>query len=686
MKYIIYITALFVLFHSASASSTLTKDERLSKTAKFNTMAGKLTKSEFKSRYGKIQSRVPSQLSNERMAAIRDLNRSNSLKIGAPKAKNLTNDFKFVDLPSDANFPGEFEEIQAALITWGYIALDTNDNETEQFFDGIGFYGDNDLGPVYGVIDTFPSRELCPVFRDLAYAINQNAQVWINLWYPEDTTAVLNYMKNQGKPLTNYKFFFHPGNTFWYRDCGPVAYYYGKDDNIGWVDFQYYSGRPLDDSIPIQIGRELGYNVVTNTIGYEGGNILLDGRGNLFTSDEVYEGNSVDYGQYYIDENGELNETTKEPLSKTEVEDSLRKYLNLSGIHIYPKLKYDGGTGHIDLYADLYDQNRFVYTNYPSEMASFTDAKTSKKNIDSMMAIVRTEGDHYYKRYITLPRKNNGNWYSSSTDYKSYTRSYSNHLMINKAIIQPVFTDGIKGDTAHYKYDMDTLRMSYPGYNIIPVDVSSFDGWGGALHCITKQIPAENPIKIYHNDLHDTLTAADSYAIKATITNKSGIGHAECIWRVAGGQWQSLPMTNEGNDLFNAYLQNPIESGTIEYYISATSNNGKTITKPIVAPDGIYKFYVSGSTPAIETANSGIGEFYPQPATESARIDLNGVTGAISMEVFNSNGNIAYSKSFVAIDGDSSIEVNTGLLPQGAYIVSFRFGNETITRKLTIVR
>lgn len=686
MKYIIYALALFVLLQSAGASGAMTQEERKSRTAKFNAKASGLSKSEFKSRYGRIEPRVPSQSSNEKMAAIRGQQLSGAMKIAPQKAKNLTNNFKFVDLPSDATFPGEFDEIQAALITWSYIVLDTNDNETGQFFDGIGYYGENDLGPVYGVIDTFPSRDLCVVYRDLAYGINKNAQVWINLWYPEDTTAVLNYMKNQGKPLTNYKFFFHPGNSIWYRDCGPVAYYYGPQDSIGWVDFQYYNGRPLDDSIPIQIARDLGYNVVTNTFGYEGGNILLDGRGNLFTSDEVYSGNSVDYGQYYLDENGELQETTKEPLSRDQVEDTLRKYLNLSGLRILPKLKYDGGTGHIDLYADLYDENRFVYTQYPAEMKNFTDAKISRKNIDTMMSIVRSSGDHYYKRFITLPRKDDGTWYTSSTEYQNYTRSYTNHLQINKAIIQPVFTDGVDGDIEHYETDMDTLRMSYPGYDIIPVDVSSFDSWGGAIHCITKQIPAENPIRIYHTDLHDTLVAADSYAIRATIKNRSGIAHAECIWRADGGSWQTLPLESMGNDEFNGYLQNPIVNGKIEYYLSATSNNGKTIEKPIVAPGGVYSFIVSGNTPAVETAKAELGEFYPQPASEYARLELNGVSGAIRMDVINSNGNIAYSKSFVAGAEDGAIEINTALLAQGAYLVTFRFANETITRKLTVVR
>jgi agmatine/peptidylarginine deiminase len=590
-------------------------------------------------------------------------------------------------MPANAIFPGEFEEVQAIMITWNYICLDTNENQTSQLFDGIGWYNDYDLGPVYGVVDTLENSDMAPIFRDLAYGINQNAQVWINLWYPEDTTAVLDYMARQGKPLTNVKFFFHPGNEFWYRDCGPIGYYYGDQDSIGWVDFQYYVGRPLDDSIPQNIGRDMGYPVVTTTVGYEGGNIMLDGLGNLFTSDSLYIHNSDEYGQYYIDEEGQINEIQKTALTKAEVNDSLTHYLNLKSMHVLPGLEYDGGTGHIDLYADFYDENRGVFSRYPYEMRNFTDTKIAGKNVDTIMAIVRSSGDHYYKRYIGFPHNDKGKWYTSSANYLNYTRSYSNHVFVNKAIIQPVFATGTSGDYKDMATDLDTIRMSYPGYTIVPVDVRAFDGFGGAIHCITKQVPAENPIRIMHIDIHDTVAVLQNYPIDATITNKSGIKVANCFWRYKGAtEWNSLVMEGLADNHFRTLIPNSVTSGTIEYYISATSNNGKTITKPIVAPGGVYSFTIGTPNDVAEQTIGGIGEFYPQPAGESAMISVGIENEQIGVEIFNSLGSSVYRNSFTLQSAGDAISFNTSSFAPGLYVVVFTTPNGIQSRKLSVIR
>ena len=67
------------------------------------------------------------------------------------------------------------------------------------------------------------------------------------------------------------------------------------------MDFKYYGERPIDDQFPIQIAKDLGWKCYTSTIEYEGGNILLDGLGSLFTTSALYKTNNDTYGLYYID-------------------------------------------------------------------------------------------------------------------------------------------------------------------------------------------------------------------------------------------------------------------------------------------------------------------------------------------------------------------------------------------------
>ena len=180
-----------------------------------------------------------------------------------------------LDVPSDMIYPGEFDEVQAVMMTWPYITRTVAGNQyAEQLFAGKGlpYSGGNTLVDVYSVPDV-SSNATTKLFRELANGIQLNAQVWINIWNAEDSTIIKQHMTNNSMPLTNYRFFVNQGNSFWYRDCGPVAFYYGEDDQIGFMDFEYYGGRPLDDLIGRKIGEQAGFSTYTTTIEYEGGNI-----------------------------------------------------------------------------------------------------------------------------------------------------------------------------------------------------------------------------------------------------------------------------------------------------------------------------------------------------------------------------------------------------------------------------
>ena len=62
-----------------------------------------------------------------------------------------------------------------------------------------------------GVMDTL--SEIYPVFMNLIDAIQEGSQVWINLWYPEDTVVLKDFMQRKGMPLTDYKFIISKENT-----------------------------------------------------------------------------------------------------------------------------------------------------------------------------------------------------------------------------------------------------------------------------------------------------------------------------------------------------------------------------------------------------------------------------------------------------------------------------------------
>jgi agmatine/peptidylarginine deiminase len=500
-------------------------------------------------------------------------------------------------------------------------------------------------------------------------------------------------MQNQGLPLTNYRFFVNAINAFWFRDFGPVAFYYGENDEIAFLDFEYYPGRAADDVIPIKIGNELNVPVYTTTFEYEGGNVLLDGAGTLFTSDQLYAANQDRQGQYVI-RNGNLVATSKPYLSKAQIHDTLKTLLGLNRLEIFPALRNDGGTGHIDLYAAMWDENNFVFTRYPDEMENQTDYTISIQNVDSMLSLYSFHDKLYRGENIPLPKKDNGTWYTSGSDFDRYTRTYSNSTFVNNVIIQPVFSDDTWGARQWDLRSLEIMKEKFPGYEIIPIDIrgykndpysyTGFDGTGGAIHCVTKQIPAENPVRILHGAIQGVVSGYnDAYPIEATITNKSGIASATCYWRERGSEsWTAVSLENRGNDKFSAEIRHILFQGdTIEYYISATSNNGKTITKPFTAPKGYYWFCQAPRKEDSKTID--IGQPFPNPAADYVNIPVfEAYQTTLSVKITNVFGQLVYSTSLEPSHHAVLFHLNTSFLQAGVYFITVTDNSGvTATRK-----
>lgn len=586
------------------------------------------------------------------------------------------------EMPANRWFPGEWEEVQAIVVTFPYIAypaghVGEEDYMAEIYLPGMGAtykwnnttnswgYFNGGWGAVDGEPDATDyddeisymrqflgtqydevAREYIAYYEDqkafqsvfinLIDAIQHGSQVWIAVWHLSDSTKIKSIMSREGKPLTNYRFIECYTNAFWYRDCGPICFYYGENDDVAMLNFEY-TGRACDDLLPDSISSQTGLPNFTTTIEWEGGNCLVDGAGKLFTSDAIYSENADRTGQIYATGNASnpVAYINKTPLTQAAVLDSMQRMFGTT--HILPRLRYDGGTGHVDLYADMWDENEFIFSQYPDSYSSWTDYSTANNNINTLTGYESIFGYNYKKSYIPFPSRDDGSNFPNQRVYDTlFTRSYSNHTFINNIIVQPCFSTVVNGEpSAEWdRANLDALRAAYPGYTFYPIDIRSFDGYGGAIHCITKQIPAENPIRILHPSTtrHNGVQNTHSKAMEAIITNRSGIASATLKWRVDEGTWHSVSLA-AGNDNqytgtidFSEAGMTHGQQGVVEYYITATSNNGKTITKPMTANQGGYYTFdlIYDSNLGINTVSSEhIGQFYPNPANGLTTISIN---------------------------------------------------------------
>ena len=609
-------------------------------------------------------------------------------------------------------FPGEWEEVQAVIVTPDYDHMPAEDQGEGYWFAdpvvtgyadyyhyGTGGWQEAGGGPYTSVIDTDPTGHATVAFYLMDAIQMGGAQAWVRIENGDDSVIVKQTLAERGMRHDNMRFLIAPGNSIWFRDCGPICFYYGEGDTVGQLDFEYYPGRALDDSLPVYIEREFGLPNFTTMIEWEGGNCLVDGTGMVLSSDAIYGNNMDTYGQITWDgvNPNTINYTNKPALTKAKVRDSLAALIGTRATYILPAFKYDGGTGHVDLYADMIDENKFVFSIMPDVYSNWYDYKVGQKNMDSLLSYQSYFGRNYYADGIPFPSTNAGGNFSSQTSYDNqYTRTYSNHTFVNNLIIQPCFsaTDADHMPTAAWdRANIEELKNAYPGYTIYCVDVRTFDGSGGAIHCITKQIPAEHPIRIlhpaYHGNTGTTYTTADA-PIHAEITNVDGIASAKVVYRVNGGEWNEVALTAAGNNNFEATLPTSTiqfsDHATVEYYISATSNAGKTITKPMTAAQGGYFHFYIGNEVGISAAEleQSFGQFYPNPAEGQANMIIDLGDGATySVSIVDQTGRTIHTGSLQAV-GQVLYTVNASRLASGIYTVVFEGHGQKIARRLVV--
>ena len=509
-------------------------------------------------------------------------------------------------------FPGEWEEVKAIIVTPFYDYRVPGHEDEDEWYAApvVGGYADyyhmnetdewliEGFGPYEAKMDT--AGDFGKVFFRLMDGIQKGgAEAWVRVEQQADTVLVHETLERMNLRHDRLRFFYGPGNSFWYRDCGPICFYYGNEDRLAMLDFIYSRHRrPLDDSIPSLLHRQAGIPNYMNMVKWEGGNCLVDGAGSVVSSDAVYTINNDTEGQLTWDgkDISTLHYEYKPALTPDEVKQALHEMLGQRETHIIPRYQFDGSTGHVDLYADAYNENGFVFSVMPDAYSSWVDYQTGHSNIDLLCQQTSIFDRNYYTMaHLPFPSMDNGAPFADEEEYNAkYARTYSNHCFVNNVILQPCFsevgTDGMP--TADWdRANIEAIQAAYPGYTLYCIDVRDFDGTGGAIHCVTKQIPADNPVRILHKNIHGSINLGEltGIPVSAVITNSSGIAHAEVVWRDNGGDWQTLGLTANGNRFYGSMpFYDTDEIHKVEYYISATSNNGKTIIKPITASQGGY--------------------------------------------------------------------------------------------------
>jgi hypothetical protein len=254
------------------------------------------------------------------------------------------------------------------------------------------------------------------------------------------------------------------------------------------------------------------------------------------------------------------------------------------GINPYIKmdvLPYDG-IHHIDMHMKLLDEETLLVGQYPNGVA---DGPQIELNLQYVLNNFQSKYGRPFKVVrIPMPPDAQGRYPSSGGDYRTYTNS----VIVNKTVVVPIYASS---------YDTTALRIyreAMPGYNVVGINCNSIITALGAIHCITKEIGVGEPIFISHPKILTTVNDGSGYQVKAYIKTRSGVSNASVYWSVDTTQgFTSIPMTQFLPDSFAAYIPEQQINKKVYYYISASSNSGRAVKKPLPSPSGAYQFTVS---------------------------------------------------------------------------------------------
>ena len=469
--------------------------------------------------------------------------------------------------------------------------------------------------------------------------------------------SVESYLQSEGVDLTNVIFLDEQFDTIWIRDYGGNTIYSNEVGERAIVDWIYNRPRPNDDVIPTAHSNLLGLPIYTTTSGTNdlvntGGNYMSDGMGNAFASELV------------LDENAPGNPYGVSSKTESEIDAIMYEYMGIENYIKMETLPYDG-IHHIDMHMKLLDEETILVSEYPEGVA---DGPQIQQNIDYVLNNFQSPfGTPYKIKWIPAPPSPSGAYPDTGGSY----RTYSNMIFVNKTVMVPTYRPEVDQQA------LDYLEELLPGYNIVPIDVDNSGenliSLSGAIHCISHTIGVENPLWIVHNPIEEA-QAGSSLDINAMIKHNSGISSAEFYWREVGvTDYTEVQMTSSGDDNWTTSFTLPSEDIDIEYYIHAEANSGKTINRPIVAPEG-YWTIDTATLSTEEWAENNISSAYPNPATDEVNFNLNAIEGPVELSVYNILGQKLYNTTIADANGTINLKLNPSW--KGTLFVTFngRFG------------
>jgi len=307
--------------------------------------------------------------------------------------------------------------------------------------------------PQQGIMIRWPFLEpsYLPTYYGMVEALADTSEILVVVGSAQQEQTVRQQCAGQGIATDHLQFAVWATDTVWIRDYGPIFIGVGAPEEEAVLDMAYSrSWRINDDRIPVAAAATLELPYYETDFVQDGGNLLTDGHGTCFSTEQVYTNNPG-----WTDE---------------QVRAFYRDYLGCEQLILVPVLLNEG-TGHIDMHVKIVGPHTALVGQFPETDANYERAEQAAAII---AAATDLEGEPY-----TVVRVGEATGWTLSVLATFYT--YTNGQLVDEVVLVPQYDRPADAEA------LAVYEALFPGRQVVSVDAAAIIHSGGALHCITME-------------------------------------------------------------------------------------------------------------------------------------------------------------------------------------------------------
>ncbi len=263
-----------------------------------------------------------------------------------------------------------------------------------------------------------------------------------------------------------------PIDDSWMRDNGPI--FVLEDHKIVGRNFRFNSwGEKFapwdkDDALPPLLCDHLNVGCRPVDMVLEGGGIVTDGQGTLITTESCL-----------------LNPNRNPTMSRSEIEATLKESLGIRKVIWLPGGLDWGTDGHVDGVVAYLAPAKVLFEWAPPDTE---EGRSLRENRKALEAATDAEGRNF--EIFEMPPINAPEipYFAPGGSDEHGPFFYINFYLANGGVVVSV-----AGVPAEDEKVLTCLRKLFPERRVVGVPVRTVEWGGGAIHCITQQVPKAVP-------------------------------------------------------------------------------------------------------------------------------------------------------------------------------------------------